>query len=72
MKADTTLIKCSFCKWYPIFKKDTFESIILPIPEKVCNYLEHDAFLLPLEATKSNSKACNSKWSDGSQVKEES
>lgn len=62
--------ECSFCSWYPKFTKEALESVILPIPEDVLKYLEHDAFLLPVEAT--NDTICNSEWADGSPVVNES
>lgn len=71
MKLENTQVECSFCKWYPLFSKNALEGVILPVPEEVCKYLEHDAFLLPLEAT-TNGVTCNSEWSDGSAVNDES
>lgn len=64
----TAKSKCSFSSWYPLFSKDTFEATILPIPENVQKYLEHDAFILPKEATKKQSRAQSKEleWSDGS------
>ncbi|XP_018339835.1 PREDICTED: cell division cycle protein 123 homolog [Trachymyrmex septentrionalis] len=59
-------LECSFSSWYPIFKKDSLKARILPIPHEVIKYLEHDRFVLPLEAAKSLPN--NSKWADGSPV----
>ncbi|KAG5311211.1 CD123 protein, partial [Acromyrmex insinuator] len=59
-------LECSFSSWYPIFKKDSLEARILHIPDEVLKYLEHDTFVLPLEATKSLPK--DSEWADGSPV----
>lgn len=58
--------ECSFPSWYPIFKKDSLKTTILDIPDDVLKYLEHDAFVLPLEATKSLPE--NAEWIDGSPV----
>ncbi|KAG5307544.1 CD123 protein, partial [Pseudoatta argentina] len=59
-------LECSFSSWYPIFKKDSLEARILHIPDEVLKYLEHDTFVLPLEAAKSLPK--DSEWADGSPV----
>ncbi|XP_051171244.1 cell division cycle protein 123 homolog [Leptopilina boulardi] len=61
--------ECSFTKWYPIFSKDSLEAIILPLPPEILKYLEHDTFVLPIEAT--TSIKCNTEWSDGSLVTED-
>lgn len=58
--------ECSFASWYPQFRKDSLTATILDIPEEVLKYLEHDAFILPIEAT--NSGLQNSEWLDGSPV----
>ena len=70
MKVDRVQVDCSFCKWYPLFHKNSLDAVTLPLPENVCKYLEHDAFLLPVEAT-SNGIASGAEWSDGSAVKDE-
>ncbi|XP_058795477.1 cell division cycle protein 123 homolog [Phymastichus coffea] len=70
MKSNISYVDYSFCQWYPLFSKNVLEAVMLPLPQDVCKYLEHDAFLLPLEAiNKGNS--CNSEWSDGSAIKDE-
>lgn len=58
--------ECSFSCWYPTFKKDSLEATILNIPDDVLKYLEHDAFVMPIEAVKSLEK--NSEWTDGSPI----
>lgn len=58
--------ECSFTAWYPHFSKDSLEAIILPLPDEILKYLEHDAFVLPVEATKN--VECTAEWSDGSTV----
>ncbi|XP_029034365.1 cell division cycle protein 123 homolog [Osmia bicornis bicornis] len=58
--------ECSFASWYPQFRKDSLNATILDIPEEVLKYLEHDAFILPIEAT--NSGLQNPEWLDGSPV----
>ncbi|XP_001599958.1 cell division cycle protein 123 homolog [Nasonia vitripennis] len=67
MKTENSQVQCSFCNWYPLFSKNALEAVTLPLPVEVCKYLEHDAFLLPVEATSSGLPS-NSEWSDGSAV----
>ncbi|XP_011876156.1 PREDICTED: cell division cycle protein 123 homolog [Vollenhovia emeryi] len=62
-------LECSFSSWYPTFKKDSLEARILRIPDEVLKYLEHDTFILPLEAT--GSFPDSSEWADGSPVTRE-
>ncbi|XP_011647654.1 cell division cycle protein 123 homolog [Pogonomyrmex barbatus] len=59
-------LECSFSSWYPIFKKNSLEARILYIPDEVLKYLEHDTFVLPLEAARSLPQ--DSEWADGSPV----
>ena len=61
--------ECSFSSWYPQFRKDSLKATILRIPNNVLEYLEHDAFLMPVEAT--NTALQNDKWADGSPVLDE-
>ncbi|XP_076675659.1 translation initiation factor eIF2 assembly protein isoform X2 [Andrena cerasifolii] len=61
--------ECSFSSWYPQFHKDSLKATILHIPNNVLEYLEHDAFLMPVEAT--NTALQNDKWADGSPVLDE-
>lgn len=61
--------ECSFSCWYPTFKKDSLEATILDIPDDVLKYLEHDAFMMPIEAVRSLAE--NSEWTDGSPVTSE-
>ena len=43
---------CSIENWYPLFKKVTFKTIILPIPNEVLEYLRSDgSLILPQECT---------------------
>ena len=56
--------ECSVSNWYPIFAKNALEAELLPIPNEVFNYLQHDVFVLPVEA--SSSVTTNSEWTDGS------
>ncbi|XP_076237249.1 translation initiation factor eIF2 assembly protein [Calliopsis andreniformis] len=58
--------ECSFSSWYPQFHKVSLEATIIHIPNEVLEYLEHDAFLLPVEAT--NASLQDSEWADGSPV----
>lgn len=62
-------LECSFSTWYPMFKKDTLEARILHIPNEVLKYLQHDTFVLPLEAMECLPE--DSEWSDGSPVTHE-
>lgn len=59
--------ECSFTSWYPLFYKDSLKATIIYIPDEVLKYLEHDAFILPLEATNSIHLQ-NTEWMDGSPV----
>jgi len=59
-------LECSFSSWYPIFKKDSLEARILHIPDEVLKYLEHETFVLPIEAARSLPE--DSEWADGSPV----
>ncbi|CAL7937204.1 unnamed protein product [Xylocopa violacea] len=58
--------ECSFASWYREFYKDSLRATILDIPDEVLDYLEHDAFVLPVEAT--NTTLQNAEWMDGSPV----
>ena len=43
---------CSIDHWYPLFKKVTFKTIILPLPNEVLEYLRSDgSLILPQECT---------------------
>lgn len=66
MVSDDLKPECSFSCWYPTFKKDSLEATILDIPDDILKYLEHDAFVLPIEAVKSLAE--DSEWTDGSPV----
>lgn len=44
---------CSFPKWYPLFKKHTFRSVIEEVPVLVLSYLKEDGVVLPVEAVSS-------------------
>ncbi|XP_031832423.1 translation initiation factor eIF2 assembly protein isoform X2 [Nomia melanderi] len=54
--------ECSFTSWYPQFHKDSLEARILNVPNDVLEYLEYDAFLLPVEAT--NEPVESEVWTD--------
>ncbi|OAD53503.1 hypothetical protein WN48_09843 [Eufriesea mexicana] len=58
--------ECSFASWYPLFYKNSLRATIICIPDEVLKYLEHDAFVLPVEATSSILQ--NTEWMDGSPV----
>lgn len=58
---------CSFPKWYPRFTKATIESVIVPIPSEVVEYLQTDALVLPQEtvlARCTEPTASSSNWGD--------
>jgi len=62
-------LECSFSSWYPIFEKDSLEATILQISDDVFKYLEHDEFVLPIEAVKFLPE--NAEWMDGAPVTNE-
>lgn len=43
--------ECSIATWYPVFRRQTVKSLIIPLPDEVVKYLEEDGIVLPLEAT---------------------
>ncbi|KAG7199970.1 hypothetical protein KM043_014398 [Ampulex compressa] len=61
--------ECSFTSWYPQFCKYALKAVMIPIPENIVQYLENDAFLLPLEVSKSLPE--DAKWADGLPVADE-
>lgn len=54
---------CSFPCWYSKFEHVTVIATIIPLPQNIIEYLENDAFILPVEATDIESH--NSFWCDG-------
>uniref|UniRef100_A0A672SDM5 Translation initiation factor eIF2 assembly protein n=1 Tax=Sinocyclocheilus grahami TaxID=75366 RepID=A0A672SDM5_SINGR len=40
------VVNCQFSVWYPLFKKHTIKSLILPIPQNVIDYLLDDGTLV--------------------------
>ncbi|KAJ3099032.1 hypothetical protein HDU97_003518 [Phlyctochytrium planicorne] len=40
---------CAFSSWYPILKRVTFRSTIIPLPEEFVEYLNADGLFLPLD-----------------------
>uniref|UniRef100_A0A3B5KQD9 Translation initiation factor eIF2 assembly protein n=1 Tax=Xiphophorus couchianus TaxID=32473 RepID=A0A3B5KQD9_9TELE len=40
------VVHCQFSVWYPIFKKHTIKSLILPLPQNVIDYLLDDGTLV--------------------------
>uniref|UniRef100_A0A8C2ATW2 Translation initiation factor eIF2 assembly protein n=1 Tax=Cyprinus carpio TaxID=7962 RepID=A0A8C2ATW2_CYPCA len=40
------VVNCQFSVWYPLFKKHTIKSLILPIPQNVIDYLFDDGTLV--------------------------
>lgn len=70
MKEENSSAACSFCNWYPKFKKNSLKAAIIALPKDVCKYLENDAFLLPVEAT-NKSTSDNTEWHDGTTGEDE-
>uniref|UniRef100_A0A8C8FV92 Translation initiation factor eIF2 assembly protein n=1 Tax=Oncorhynchus tshawytscha TaxID=74940 RepID=A0A8C8FV92_ONCTS len=50
------VVNCQFSVWYPIFKKHTIKSLILPLPQNVIDYLLDDGTLVAPEFPEFNSK----------------
>ncbi|XP_005993898.1 translation initiation factor eIF2 assembly protein [Latimeria chalumnae] len=40
------VLNCQFSVWYPLFKKLTIKSVILPLPKNVIDYLQDDGTLV--------------------------
>ncbi|KAI4896087.1 hypothetical protein NFI96_025717 [Prochilodus magdalenae] len=40
------VVNCQFSVWYPLFKKHTIKSLILPLPQNVIEYLLDDGTLV--------------------------
>ncbi|XP_030635427.1 translation initiation factor eIF2 assembly protein [Chanos chanos] len=68
------VVNCQFSVWYPLFKKHTIKSVILPLPQNVIDYLLDDGTLVVSgsELTSQSSRTNNSdseeeediQWSD--------
>ncbi|XP_027899911.1 translation initiation factor eIF2 assembly protein isoform X1 [Xiphophorus couchianus] len=68
------VVHCQFSVWYPIFKKHTIKSLILPLPQNVIDYLLDDGTLVisgsdhnsqPIQTNNSESDAEEDvQWSD--------
>ncbi|KAG7456286.1 hypothetical protein MATL_G00250190 [Megalops atlanticus] len=66
------VVNCQFSVWYPIFKKHTIKSLILPLPQNVIEYLLDDGTLVvPESNTQQPATNCNDsdseediQWSD--------
>ena len=39
--------QCRFSNWYPLFKRDTFKSVVIPLKEGFVEYLNSDGIVLP-------------------------
>uniref|UniRef100_A0A8B9K0R0 Translation initiation factor eIF2 assembly protein n=1 Tax=Astyanax mexicanus TaxID=7994 RepID=A0A8B9K0R0_ASTMX len=50
------VINCQFSVWYPLFKKHTIKSLILPLPQNVIDYLLDDGTLVAPEFPEFTSK----------------
>ncbi|KAG5267623.1 hypothetical protein AALO_G00223800 [Alosa alosa] len=67
------VVNCQFSVWYPIFKKFTIKSLILPLPQNVIDYLLDDGTLVVPESASntpqthnntSDSEGDDVQWSD--------
>ncbi|XP_064198633.1 translation initiation factor eIF2 assembly protein [Anguilla rostrata] len=69
------VVNCQFSVWYPIFKKHTIKSLILPLPQNVIEYLLDDGTLVVAESedntqqSSTNTAGCENEeediqWSD--------
>lgn len=67
------VVNCQFSVWYPLFKKHTIKSLILPIPQNVIEYLLDDGTLVVscsenntqhTEANHSDSDEDDIQWTD--------
>ncbi|BFZ08505.1 hypothetical protein BsWGS_11544 [Bradybaena similaris] len=43
----SNVLNCSFAAWYDTFRRVTFKSIVVPLPENFINYLHTDGLVLP-------------------------
>ncbi|XP_051544769.1 cell division cycle protein 123 homolog [Myxocyprinus asiaticus] len=48
------VVNCQFSVWYPLFRKHTIKSLILPIPQNVIDYLLDDGTLVVSGSENSN------------------
>uniref|UniRef100_A0A672SD35 Translation initiation factor eIF2 assembly protein n=1 Tax=Sinocyclocheilus grahami TaxID=75366 RepID=A0A672SD35_SINGR len=52
------VVNCQFSVWYPLFKKHTIKSLILPIPQNVIDYLLDDGTLV-VSGSQSKHSCCH-------------
>ncbi|KTF84690.1 hypothetical protein cypCar_00048944, partial [Cyprinus carpio] len=57
------VVNCQFSVWYPLFKKHTIKSLILPIPQNVIDYLLDDGTLV-VSGSENNSSQTQINHSD--------
>eukprot|EP00064_Thunnus_orientalis_P005707 superscaffoldBa00000571_g5721 len=57
------VVNCQFSVWYPIFKKHTIKSVILPLPQNVIDYLLDDGTLV-VSGSDHNTQQTNTNNSD--------
>uniref|UniRef100_A0A8C2DHB9 Translation initiation factor eIF2 assembly protein n=1 Tax=Cyprinus carpio TaxID=7962 RepID=A0A8C2DHB9_CYPCA len=57
------VVNCQFSVWYPLFKKHTIKSLILPIPQNVIDYLFDDGTLV-VSGSENNSSQTQTNNSD--------
>uniref|UniRef100_A0A671T332 Translation initiation factor eIF2 assembly protein n=1 Tax=Sinocyclocheilus anshuiensis TaxID=1608454 RepID=A0A671T332_9TELE len=57
------VVNCQFSVWYPLFKKHTIKSLVLPIPQNVIDYLLDDGTLV-VSGSENNSSQTQTNNSD--------
>ncbi|XP_066524714.1 translation initiation factor eIF2 assembly protein [Hoplias malabaricus] len=63
MKKDQ-VVNCQFSVWYPLFKKHTIKSLILPLPQNVIDYLLDDGTLVVSGSTENSHQCSQTNHSD--------
>ncbi|CAB1345863.1 unnamed protein product [Coregonus sp. 'balchen'] len=56
------VVNCQFSVWYPIFKKHTIKSLILPLPQNVIDYLLDDGTLVVSGGLQSSQNSTPKCW----------
>lgn len=58
------VVNCQFSVWYPLFKKHTIKSLILPLPQNVIDYLLDDGTLVVSGSCENNNQCSQTNNSD--------
>uniref|UniRef100_W5KTV9 Translation initiation factor eIF2 assembly protein n=1 Tax=Astyanax mexicanus TaxID=7994 RepID=W5KTV9_ASTMX len=58
------VVNCQFSVWYPLFKKHTIKSLILPLPQNVIDYLLDDGTLVVSGGCENNNQCSQNNNSD--------